>query len=70
MDTRCARLSYVNQRMVLLFHLHPLFNQNMFWYETTALRLKAEQLHSNLKQNNCVVCSTRFHLIIGAHRFI
>jgi hypothetical protein len=43
-DTRCVRLSYVNQRMVLPYHLLPLFNQNVFWYEITALILKAEQL--------------------------
>ena len=44
MDTPCVRLSYVNQRMVLLYQLLPLVNQNIFWYETTALRLNAEQL--------------------------
>ena len=29
-----------------------------------------KQLHSSLKQKNCVVCSTRFHLIKGTRRFI
>ena len=42
--THCVRLGYVNQRLVLLYHRLLLFKQNMFWYEITALKLKAELL--------------------------
>ena len=42
MDTLCVRLSCVNQRMVLLYHLLTLFNQNMFCYGINALILTEE----------------------------